>query len=197
MENRTKLIALCVFSLFAVGSANAAPTIDQDQPLNTGAMAAFGQPDLAQSFQQAGDNVAGAGLFICEGFGATDTVTISLWDALPNAGGVQLASGSVTATAGNWVDVFWNPVAVVPDTTLYLTFTTANHSLAVGGDTNNPYARGMTFANAGYQPFPTFDYTFRTYSDDAFVAAVPAPGALLLGSLGAGLIGYLRRRASL
>lgn len=197
MENRTKLIALCVVSLFVAGSANAAPTIDQDQPLDTWPMAAIYQTGLAQSFQQAAGNVAGAGIFLSAWSTSGSVATISLWDNLPNAGGTQLASGSGVGSAGNWVDVFWSPVAVVPNTTLYLVFTSPDGNVVLGGDTSNPYPRGMAFADIGYGAFPTYDYAFRTYSDDTFVAAVPAPGALLLGSLGAGLIGCLRRRASL
>ena len=131
MSYRSSGIAFCLLSLFVVGSANAAPTIDQDQPLDTGPMAAIYQTGLAQSFQQAGDNVAGAGIFLSAWSTSGSTATISLWDNLPNAGGTQLASGSAVGTAGNWVDVFWDPVAVVPDTTLYLVFTSADEEIIV------------------------------------------------------------------
>jgi len=196
MKYRGVGIALCLLSLSIVSSANATPVIDQDQSLDTNPMAAIYQTDLAQSFQQAGDNVAGAGIFLSAWSTSGSTATISLWDNLPNAGGTQLASGSAVGTAGNWVDVFWDPVAVVPDTTLYLVFTSADEYIVLGGDTSNPYSRGMVFAGDGYQAYPTFDYTFRTYRDDG-LAAVPAPGALLLASLGAGLVGYIRKRRTL
>jgi len=39
----------------------------------------------------------------------------------------------------------------------------------VAGSTNNPYAGGLLYANAGYGPFQSFDYTFRTYSCGASV----------------------------
>jgi len=194
MENQTRVV-LTVISLFAAW-ASAAPTLDQNQAIDSTAMAAFYQTDLAQSFQQAGNNVAGAGIHLSQFYGTGGTVTISLWDNLPNLGGVQLASSSAAGTPGNWVDVYWSPVAVVPDTTLFLVFTSTDNNMAIGGDTSNPYSRGQVYANAGYGSFPTYDYTFRTYYDDAF-ATIPVPGALLLGGLGVGLVGYLRRRRAL
>ena len=182
--------------LCAGGLTTAAPVIDQSQPNNPAYMAGFSQSDLAQSFQQAHDNVAGAGIFLREGVGSSDMVTISLWDNLPNQGGTMLTSGSGLGTAGSWFDVFWTPVAVIPDTTLYLVFTSANDTLGIDGDTSNPYPRGQVYANAGFVSYPTFDYAFRTYYDDGF-SVIPAPGAMLLGVLGTGLVGYFRRRRAL
>jgi len=196
MGNQAKLVALVVIFLFVAGPASAVPTIDQNQAVDSTPMAAFYQTDLAQSFQQANGNVAGAGIHLRQYYGTGGTVMISLWDKLPNQGGTQLASGSAAGTPGNWVDVYWSPVAVAADTTVFLVFTSTDSNMAIGGDTNNPYPRGQAYANPGYESFPTFDYTFRTYYDDAF-AVIPAPGALLLGGLGAGLVGYLRRRRSL
>ncbi len=46
----------------------------------------------------------------------------------------------------------------------------------------------MVFANAGYQPFPNFDYTFRTYAQ--LGEGVPEPASLLLvaGGVAAALL---------
>jgi hypothetical protein len=196
MDSYIRVVISVVVLLFAVGPAGAVPVVDQSQPVNSTPIAAFFQGDLAQSFQQANNNVAGAGIFLSSYYGAGGAVTISLWDDLPNQGGTQLAGNSAAGTPGDWVDVFWSPVGVTPDTTLYLVFTSTDDQMAIGGDTNNPYARGQLYANPGYMSFPTYDYTFRTYYDDAF-AVIPAPGALLLGGLGLGIVGYLRRRGAL
>ena len=182
--------------VLSAGGATAAPVLDQSQPSGSAYMAAFAQGDLAQSFQQAHSNVAGAGILLQAGVGSSDLVTIALWDALPNDGGTLLASGSGTGTAGSWFDVFWSPVPVTPGDTLFLVFTAGQNTLGIAGDVYDPYPAGMTYANPGYGAFPDFDYAFRTYYDDA-VAAIPAPGAVLLGALGAGLAGWLRGRRTL
>jgi hypothetical protein len=195
---RIRLVVSTFISLLGAVSAHAAPTLDQNQAVNSLVMAAFSQGDLAQSFQQAHDNVAGAGIFLRPWNGSGGTVTISLWDDLPNHGGAQLASASAAGTPGSWVDVFWSPVTVVPDTSLFLVFTSTDLLMAIGGDTNNPYPHGQVYAGTGFDGsgFANYDYTFRTYYDDAFVA-VPAPGELLLAGIGVTLAGWARTRRSL
>lgn len=193
MTRRIASLLSAVVFLSVAGLASATPVIDQDQPSGPQYMAAFAQTDLAQSFQQAQNTVAGAGILLQPDIGSSDTVTISLWDNLPTLGGSLLASSSAVGTAGSWVDVFWSPVAVIPDTTLYLVFSSANDTLGITGDEYNPYPRGQVYANGGFGSFPAFDYAFRTYYDGT-VAAVPVPGAVLLGVIGTGLAGCLRRR---
>lgn len=171
-------------------SASAADVIDQNAPANNTHMAAFSQGGLAQSFQQTASNVSGAGILLKAGIGSQDTVTISLWDALPTTGGHQLASASAMGTAGSWVDVFWSPVSVTPKTTLYLLFG-GNTTLGIAGDTRNGYAGGNVFANSGYEAFSSFDYTFRTY---ASTAPVPEPETYAMMMAGLGLMGAMARR---
>lgn len=168
------------------GIANAAIVIDQFQPNTEANMATFllGQ-DLAQSFIQSENNIAGAGIFLMDHpyAEASDTITISLWSNLPTSGGSVIASGSSIGYKGAWVDVFWNPVSVVADTTLYLVFESENdyEYFGIRGSTNNPYEDGMDFWGEGFQPQPDYDYAFRTYFDDT---QVPLPGSaavLLIG----------------
>jgi len=138
--------------------------IDQNQPSGPVYMAGFSQGGLAQSFQQTNGNIAGAGILLQTGIGSTATVTIQLWDGLPNAGGVMITDASDSGTAGSWVDVYWTAEPVTPATTYYLVFT-GNTTLGIAGDTANPYPYGNVYANSGYTPYSGFDYAFRTYYD--------------------------------
>ena len=155
--------AFVLVILMALPTVSAAYQIDQNQPSGPVYMAGFGQSGLAQSFMQTNGNISGAGILLQAGVGGSDTVTIQLWDALPNQSGTMLAQASATGTAGQWVDMFWATVAITPMTTYYLVFT-GNTSLGIAGDTGNPYPYGQVFANAGYGSFPSFDYAFRTYN---------------------------------
>ena len=155
------------FAFTLICSVSGVDEIDQDQPSGPTHMAGFSQTDLAQSFMQTNANISGAGILLQPGIGSSDTVTIQLWDALPNAGGTMLTEASTTGTAGEWVDVFWTAVAITPATTYYLVFT-GNTTLGIAGDTGNPYPDGNAYANSGYSSFPSFDYTFRTYYNTGF-----------------------------
>jgi hypothetical protein len=162
-----KLLGIAlVLAACSIAVSASAQLIDQNQPSGPTYMAGFSQGDLAQSFMQTNANIVGAGILLQAGIGASDNVTISLWNLLPNQGGaVMLASASATGTAGEWVDVFWGFVPITPATTYYLVFT-GNQTLGIAGDTANPYPFGQVYANPPYQSWPGFDYAFRTYYDD-------------------------------
>jgi len=158
-----------------VAAALAAPlsaqTIDVDQPSNTVCMAGFWQADLAQSFIPTASDCSGAGLFMRASTGFAENVTIELWDALPTAGGTQLATGTVFGSPGTWVDVYWPSVSVTAGSTYYLLFSSDTASMCVAGDTGDPYSGGQVYANAGYGSFPSYDYTFRTWTGGGLTLA--------------------------
>jgi hypothetical protein len=149
----------------AFTASPSAPSIDINQSQNNTCMANFTQGDLAQQFTATTNTICGAGLTFTDV--ANGSLTIALYSNLPNAGGTQLATGTVTVSNSNLGDVYWPPVTVTPGTLYYLVFTTGPSSpisACVAGSTSNPYSGGILYANTGFSPFPTFDYTFRTYT---------------------------------
>lgn len=184
--------AAILFATAVPALAVSANVIDQESSERNARMATFGQSGLAQSFKQLADNVSGAGIYLLADPEESANVTIELWSKLPNQGGSLLAGGSAPGVGQGWVDVFWTPVTVTPDITYFLVFS-GPAAVALAGSTLNPYPDGQTFANSGFESFPSFDYTFRT-----FAAAVPEPAtwASMMGGLAVlGLLAARRRRA--
>ena len=142
------------------------PVVDQSQQVSNTYMAGFAQTDLAQSFIPTQNTSCGASVTLTNvvGTGVAD-ITISLYTLLPNAGGILLASGTATGVApGGVATVNWASVPVTVGTTYYLVFTSSDNTFGLTGDLGNSYPSGMVFANAGYGPFPAYDYTFQTFS---------------------------------
>ena len=158
-----KKLLITLPAILALAIPASAQVIDQNQPNAFVYMKAFGQSDCAQSFQQTASNIAGAGIHLYT-TGSSGTVTLEIWDALPNAGGNMIVSGSAPGTPGNWVDIYWTPTPITSGVTYYMVMTCTDPAMGIYGDVNDPYPFGMVFANPGYGAFPTFDYTFRTYS---------------------------------
>jgi len=142
-----------------------AQVIDQQQTNSSVCMSGLWSVDLAQSFTPAGVNSVGGGFKMSANGANSESVSIELWDALPNAGGTLLGSGTATASSGQWVDVFWPLVSVTPGNTYYLVIHGTANGLCVGGTSSDLYPGGFVYTNPGFDPFPNFDYAFRTFTD--------------------------------
>ncbi len=144
---------------------NIQEVVDQNQSVADEYVAGFDQPDLAQSFHQDRFNITGAEIFLYT-IGTEDRVRITVYDALPNAGGIPLTTGGTIARANDWARVKFPPVSISSDKTYYLVFESDNTGgLGIKGSLDNPYPFGMVFANSGFGSFPNYDYTFRTFAE--------------------------------
>jgi hypothetical protein len=190
--------AICAAVFLFGAQAQAAVIIDQNNAGAGSGTNEISRPQ-AQSFLQAGDNIAGAAVRI-DIFGASGTMTLSIYDALPGTGGNLVASGTgpaptIATEFGDeaWMTVFWTAVAVVPETELFLEVTGTNGDIGLVSINSSPYTRGTQYID-GNPSGKNADFAFRTYTDTAFSAAIPAPGAIVIFGLGFAGIAYRRRR---
>lgn len=170
----------------------AANVIDQSQNSGPLYMANFGQGGLAQSFTAGATNSSGGGVELQDTATSAFTVNFGLYTALPSAGGTLLASGIANVVTGDqWANAFWAPVTVTSGTQYFLTFGSTSNA-GVKGAGNNPYAGGQVYAN-NYGSFPSYDYTFHTFTNNS-VGSVPEPTSWAFLVVGLGLVGVAARR---
>jgi len=202
-NSRSLAIACVLISGVIGGIASAAPVLDQESPyVGAGFNAGTSQGSWQQEVTVGMTGQLTRIELYAQGVGTTP---LSI-----NAGGPWQSDPSEFSTLFTSAGQGW----VAIDTTSAGLFFNAGDTFVIGlGGTDSGLWMGGSYVspNGGYEagrlwynstgsiaPFgPEWDIAFRTYVDAQSNPAVPAPAALVLSSLGTGLIGWLRRRRSL
>ena len=192
---RRLLAGLSLSTALTFGSsAQAALIVDQSVTRWTASGGLTTAPTV-QSFTPNATNLAGVDVLIIGTAVLTTDVSISIYRAFEHSSG-QLSDLLVSTIVpdhprGTAAEARWSPLTITPGELLYLAVDAGD--LAVGVLQNGNYSGGeIVLIGSSVQNNFAFDVTFRSYSDDAFVAAVPVAGSLPLLALGLLL---LRRRA--
>lgn len=166
--HRLGIIALACLGILAFATTGGADVTDVSSLSEDDCLVTLGTPDIAQSFLPQSTSITGASVKLRAGAGDSQPgdVTISLWTALPNDGGVMLQSATATdVRAGEFAEVYWTPVGTVANDELrYLVISGSNPSLCLAGATSDAYANGQAYAGAGFVALPSADFVFETFA---------------------------------
>jgi hypothetical protein len=201
-----KLVAICVVVVLAAGAAQAGPTyfVDLGTPAGEAGYTLFDWGPVQPS--TSGGNWGGMGSGTAPG--SYDQLCRTVWATPGTPGSIMEFSSSASVTF---------PRAITSATIRHLVGQ-ANDSYRIdvqaggnywgsftdtaGGETwtstmfGGPSGKTLVITATGpaWSGFPTYG---QLGIDWISATPIPAPGAVLLGSIGAGLVGWLRRRRSL
>ena len=132
--------------------------INQDQDTTCFGMVSDG--GMFQSFTATETESSGVGIKFTDPSRGME-VTLSLWDGLSNQGGTVLATQTTHTYGEQWVDVFWDDAIGLEIGTEYFIRIEGDSDLSCIRGSENPYSGGQAYSR--FNPFPDYDYTFRTY----------------------------------
>jgi hypothetical protein len=100
-----------------------------------------------ESFTATTNLISGASLYAYSGSGS---VTIKLYNGNPSAGGAILASGTASASSGQWLDATWAPVAVTVGAKYYVVAILNSGSIAVAYQPSSGSTHGLWHYGSDY-----------------------------------------------
>ena len=187
-----KLITICVLTVLVLSAGSAqAGVILQDQ-YDRGWQVLFHSP-IGQTFTAEDPSVTIG--FLVEDWNQSSGpigLTIELLEGA-GTGGTSLGTAPIEGlTPGyeGFFDADFTSVVLVPGQTYTAIISSTSARGGVVGINGNPYAGGEVILYGSLDP--ELDAAFRVLPQ-----AIPAPGAIILGSMGIGLVGWLRKRRAL
>jgi len=187
-----KLITICVLAVLVLSAGSAqAGVILQDQH-DTGWQVLYYSP-IGQTFTAEDPSVT-IGFWVEDWNQDSGPIglTIELLEGA-GTGGTSLGTAPIeglTPDYAGFFDADFTSVVLVPGQIYTAIISSTSPRGGVYSTNSNPYAGGE-MVNFG-SLYPESDAAFRVLPQ-----AIPAPGAIILGSMGIGLVGWLRRRKAL